>query len=186
MPDGPQACQLEWSRAEVKVGDRSLKQRGKPWFVGLPGNHHNQSSRTLEDSMEKLGQHGRRREEIQGLEGGPVDTATIHRQGVWVGKSGHPSREAVVDRRRHQVHFQRARPAENRFERQLGQCPFRVEWLHGLRASATTLRAVGTRSTWKVRSLAWSAERRAISSCRRVSDFVRHAAKVYRTDSLSV
>ena len=55
-----------------------------------------------------------------------------------------------------------------------------------LRASATTLRAVGTRSTWKVRSLAWSAERRAINSCRRASDFVRHAAKVYRTDSLSV
>ena len=129
MPDGPQACQLEWGRAEVKVGERSLKQRGKPWFVGLPGNHHHQSSRTLEDSMEKLGQHGRRREEIQGPEGGPVDTATIHRQGVWVGKSGHPSREAVVDRRRHQVHFQRARPAENRLERQPGQCPFRVEWL---------------------------------------------------------
>ena len=79
--------------------------------------------------MEQLGKHGRRREEIQGPEGGPVDTATIHRHGVRVGKGGHPAREAVVDRRCHQVHFQRARPAENRPKRQLRQCPFRVEWL---------------------------------------------------------
>ena len=116
VPDCPRARHLEQGGQEVKMRRRSLKERWEPRLVGGPRDNDYQKSAAGQNLLEKLSDHGGRREEVRGPEGVPVDTSTVYHCCGRMGEGG-----------RHQVHVQRTGPAMDYLEHQMREGPLRVQ-----------------------------------------------------------